>query len=609
LWDESLQPDPPTDSWQADSQRISQVWFAGVHSNVGGGYPDDSLAQVALTWMMQEAEKTGLRFKQPPKADLDAISVAESASDKDGRLYDSRSGVGGYYRYGPRKVYDLCHMKLSNNPEDEVQIALPKIHESVFGRIQVGAHLYAPIGLPLEYAVVCSDGSVNRRRLGMGETDSQRDTRCGDQEHVWNLVWKRRVIYFLTVFASLYLVIYPLYKVTFPSDELETPLRLVSDTIRLVTSFLPSVASRWINAYARDPGWFLIAAAWVVILIYYSATLGGQITDRMRRIWNAAFVGRSNTVTASSTRQKLGIGLHSAFLLILLYVLFYPVFSMLGLNWLLLPRDLHIGFFRYTAQPIRILISVYLFVYLIPESWVYRLRTLALYQWLLRTLKLKVAPAIFAALTVWYLFALTSHYLFDLRDGFGSFCVDTPSPKILDICSKDQPVTASCGTQQFEFDFSLPSNLSKSEQLCRSTGIQLERGKAYTVSVKRSPSNAAWDFWGETSHVYGQSVADLPKWKRLVMVLLYPLRRSLDRPWGSVIARFGSTGNEESFMDPAPVRKPPEDLTEVMVPKRDGQLFFYLNKPVIGIWGLELVIANLLGNESRAQITVKRTGS
>jgi hypothetical protein len=62
-------------------------------------------------------------------------------------------------------------------------------------------------------------------------------------------------------------------------------------------------------------------------------------------------------------------------------------------------------------------------------------------------------------------------------------------------------------------------------------------------------------------------------------------------------------------MDPAPVRKPSEDLGEVMTPKRDGQLFFYLNKPVIGFWGLELVVANLLGNESKAHITVRRTGS
>ena len=91
------------------------------------------------------------------------------------------------------------------------------------------------------------------------------------------------------------------------------------------------------------------------------------------------------------------------------------------------------------------------------------------------------------------------------------------------------------------------------------------------------------------------------------MLLLYPLRRSFDRPWGSVIARFGPTGNEESFMDPAPVRNPPESLGEVMTPKKDGQLFFYLNLPVIGIWGLEPVVANWLSNEGEAHITVRRT--
>jgi hypothetical protein len=28
--------------------RITQVWFAGVHSNVGGGYPEDRLSLVPL---------------------------------------------------------------------------------------------------------------------------------------------------------------------------------------------------------------------------------------------------------------------------------------------------------------------------------------------------------------------------------------------------------------------------------------------------------------------------------------------------------------------------------------------------------------------------------
>jgi hypothetical protein len=46
--------------------KLSQVWFSGVHSNVGGGYPDDSLAHIPLFWIMKEAEARGLKFKTTP---------------------------------------------------------------------------------------------------------------------------------------------------------------------------------------------------------------------------------------------------------------------------------------------------------------------------------------------------------------------------------------------------------------------------------------------------------------------------------------------------------------------------------------------------------------
>ena len=49
-------------------ERISQVWFAGSHANVGGGYPDDLLAHVSLCWMLEEAGKCGLKFNKAPKA-------------------------------------------------------------------------------------------------------------------------------------------------------------------------------------------------------------------------------------------------------------------------------------------------------------------------------------------------------------------------------------------------------------------------------------------------------------------------------------------------------------------------------------------------------------
>ena len=44
---------------------VEQVWFPGVHSNVGGGYTNRGLSDLALAWMMaQVQEKTGLRFNE-----------------------------------------------------------------------------------------------------------------------------------------------------------------------------------------------------------------------------------------------------------------------------------------------------------------------------------------------------------------------------------------------------------------------------------------------------------------------------------------------------------------------------------------------------------------
>ncbi len=42
-----------------DVDRIEQVWFAGAHSNVGGGYPKQGMSLVALDWMLAEAHRAG----------------------------------------------------------------------------------------------------------------------------------------------------------------------------------------------------------------------------------------------------------------------------------------------------------------------------------------------------------------------------------------------------------------------------------------------------------------------------------------------------------------------------------------------------------------------
>lgn len=43
-----------------DGSTLEQRWYAGVHSNIGGGYVRDGLANLPLRWILQEAEQFGL---------------------------------------------------------------------------------------------------------------------------------------------------------------------------------------------------------------------------------------------------------------------------------------------------------------------------------------------------------------------------------------------------------------------------------------------------------------------------------------------------------------------------------------------------------------------
>jgi hypothetical protein len=53
--------------WSAkDGSDVEQVWFAGVHADVGGGYAHVNgvaLSDIPLAWMAQEAARVGLQFE------------------------------------------------------------------------------------------------------------------------------------------------------------------------------------------------------------------------------------------------------------------------------------------------------------------------------------------------------------------------------------------------------------------------------------------------------------------------------------------------------------------------------------------------------------------
>jgi uncharacterized protein (DUF2235 family) len=632
---------------KAEGEKLLQVWFTGMHSNVGGGYPDDSLANVSLAWMMAEAKLAKLAFKDTPGAEPDALLSTDSAKDKDGRLYDSRSGLGGYYRYSPRKMaefYDAMPPSVdakgqpSKDAKGKPFKPVPKIHESVFGRIRVGAHLYAPIGLPADYEIVTTkDVMVNtappplfedvlpRIEPNADQPDicdnlaegSAAATRHAAQQGIWDIVWRKRVIYFLTVFVTGYLLLYPLFRDNYAFQELRTPLRMVSDIIRMLGTVLPSMASRWVDAYARDPAWFMVWAFLVGFLLWISARLGGSINDRMRLLWTIS-LPRSNKPDTQQRPYVASVLQTMLFASAIIYLLLYPELQRFSwTNWLRIPWDDERVLLAYTAEPVRTALVAFLFAYFLPDRWVRRLRTAWLYQFMLRSFKFTLAPALSAILLLYLAVAFGTHYHLNLRDSFGAFCADTERSAANDGLDDKQ-------RREFTFD-SAAKTSGGSSVICTPTGVFVETGSRYRVTVRRladdpsNPKDGKWRFFGEDSYMGGQPVELLPFGKALVMTALFPLRHSFDRPWGSLILRVGAMGNEESFLDrnPPPQSDDPladpaapaisdsgEVLEEVIRPKRDGELFIYLNKPLIGVWGVETAIADGITNSGKATVTI-----
>lgn len=143
--DERLTFRPET--WN-DRENIEQVWFTGVHSNIGGGYPKQGMAYVALDWMMEKvaydsARGWGLHFDEGLRHE------ARHHANVHDKLYDSRSGAAAYYRLSPRDIEALT-------PGSGAVM----IHDSVFDRIKAKTLAYNPGNIPSgrDIDVVTTDG-------------------------------------------------------------------------------------------------------------------------------------------------------------------------------------------------------------------------------------------------------------------------------------------------------------------------------------------------------------------------------------------------------------------------------------------------------------------
>ena len=95
-----------------EHQKMEQVWFAGAHTDVGGGYAEQQLSDISLEWMLGKAQPSGLRIYTKHSVKVNP--------DVDGTMHDPFDGAMPWRRL--------------ERSWDSKTYGDPQVHESVTRR-------------------------------------------------------------------------------------------------------------------------------------------------------------------------------------------------------------------------------------------------------------------------------------------------------------------------------------------------------------------------------------------------------------------------------------------------------------------------------------------
>ncbi len=118
-------------------QTMKQVWFCGMHTDVGGGYKEHTLSDIPFMWMIDEAKSKGLKIYPKHKVTI--------TPDQNGTMHNSRDTFWTkFYKQEKRTWNNESHGK-------------PVIHYSVLKRTKnednMDAPSYNPWILNMDYEV------------------------------------------------------------------------------------------------------------------------------------------------------------------------------------------------------------------------------------------------------------------------------------------------------------------------------------------------------------------------------------------------------------------------------------------------------------------------
>ncbi len=325
MWDEHSEK-----AWAEREQvlpnRIEQVWFPGVHTDVGGGYPRKSLSLVTLDWMLTrieaDAAENGIVFIKDIRAQY------KSQSDWNGPQHDSRAGLAAYYQYEPRNIANIC-----NDDAAGVRIDKPKLHRSVLERIKGQSLPYAPTGVPAEYEVIATEGDAPQY-----ETSEQRIKRTAALNHAHDIIFWRRALYFALLLTSIALLSSRFFLDWREDGICVHSACFIDPALQLVIDALPGFATGWFEALRQNPKWLWSFISLFTVLFMLRIIAWNATRKCAMRAWAAlkdrgevpGWNGSVTSILRALWQGGIGKAASWLFAFILFLVIVYLIFALIN---------------------------------------------------------------------------------------------------------------------------------------------------------------------------------------------------------------------------------------------------------------------------------------
>lgn len=325
LWDEIHEKEKVEKAggtWDRRTARLRQVWFAGMHSDVGGGYPDDSLAYVSLYWMLEQAEDAGMRFLKIFRERI------ETFRNVYGPIHNSRGGAGVSYRYQPRYINAWVNrpggfaVKATQTLRDPTidhgryrfrgLLEYPVLlHKSVEERLQVATDGYGPNNLPALYEVDNGKHGIAASQALQVEVGS--DNHRNLEACIMSLgdrIKLRRFWYFCSFWAAFALFLKPWWPQIWGLRELVGTVDVRINTGLLedaANAFLPSVAKLWTDAIFSDPWGSGIVLAVLLATNALGSVQEGAMADTAGKLWRQRLTDIADPAQVPATGDGAGL--------------------------------------------------------------------------------------------------------------------------------------------------------------------------------------------------------------------------------------------------------------------------------------------------------------